>query len=114
MLITFKSKAAAEVVMYKEHARRILELFGKSPEQGIITPEETAGALKKLEAEISDSKLHHPAEDIRHDINVHRRDEEDDSDHEPSNTVSFATRAFPLLEMLRAADKDKQFIVWGV
>mgnify|MGYP000196236713 CR=1 FL=1 len=56
MLITFKSKAAADVVMYKEHASRILELFGKSPDQGIITAEETANALKKLEAEISDSK----------------------------------------------------------
>lgn len=114
MLITFKSKAAAEVVMYKEHARRILELFGKSPEQGIITPDETASALKKLEAEIKDSQLHHPVEDIRHDIKVHRHENDDDSEHELSNAVSFATRAFPLLEMLRAADKDKQFIMWGV
>jgi hypothetical protein len=114
MLITFKSKAAAEVVMYKEHASRILSLFGKSSDQGIITPDETASALKKLEAEISDSKLHHPAEDMRHDISVHHRDNNDDSDHEQSNAVTFATRAFPLLEMLRAADKHKQFIVWGV
>jgi predicted metalloendopeptidase len=114
MLITFKSKAAADVVMYKEHASRILELFGKSPDQGIITAEETAGALKKLEAEISDSKLHHPAEDMRHDVNIHHRETEEDSEHERGNTVSFATRAFPLLEMLRAAHKDKQFIVWGV
>lgn len=114
MLITFKSKTAADVVMYKEHASRILDLFGKSPEQGIITADETASALEKLEAEISDSKLHHPAEDIRHDVNVHRRDTNEDSEHERGNTVSFATRAFPLLEMLRAANKDKQFIVWGV
>lgn len=114
MLITFKSKAAAEVVMYKTHASRILDLFGKSSEQGIITPDETASALEKLEAEISDSKLHHPGEDIRHDIKVHHRNDDEDSDHEPSNEVSFATRAYPLLEMLRAADKSKQFIVWGV
>jgi replicative DNA helicase len=114
MLITFKSKAAADVVMYKEHARRILELLGKSPEQGVITSEETPDALKKLEAEINDSKQHHPAEDIRHDVNVHRRDEDEDSEHEPSNVVSFATRSFPFLEMLRNAEKNKQFIVWGV
>ena len=114
MLITFKSKAAADVVMYKEHASRILDLFEKSPDQGIITADETAGALKKLEAEISDSKLHHPAEDMQHDVNVHRRETDEDSEHERGNTVSFATRAFPLLEMLRAAHKDKQFIVWGV
>ena len=114
MLITFKSKSAADVVMYKEHARRILELLGKSAEQGVITFEETAEALKKLEAEISDSKRHHPVEDIRHDIHVHHRDEDEDSEHEPSNKVSFATRSFPFLEMLRAANKDKQFIVWGV
>lgn len=114
MLITFKSKSAADVLMYKEHAGRILELFGKSPEQGIITAEETASALKKLEAEISESKLQEQAQDIRHDANGDRRDADEDGEHERVKTVSFATRAYPLLEMLRAADKDKQFIVWGV
>ncbi|MET0855455.1 MAG: DUF1840 family protein, partial [Telluria sp.] len=29
MLITFTSKAAAEVTMYKEHAKRMLDLLGK-------------------------------------------------------------------------------------
>jgi hypothetical protein len=28
--------------------------------------------------------------------------------------VSFAARAFPLLEMLRAAQRQQQFVMWGV
>lgn len=114
MLITFKSKAASDVTMYKEHAQRILDLFGKATERGVITPDETSGAIRRLEEEIADSKRHHPAEDIRRDVSVHHRDEAEDNEHEPAEFVSFATRAWPLLEMLRAADRDKQFIVWGV
>jgi hypothetical protein len=108
MLIIFKSKAAADIVMYKSHAEPILKLFGKTVEQGVITAEETAGAIARLEAEIAagkqqaaEEKKHHP---------------ETDEEPEPAanQSVSFATRAFPLLDMLRAAHNARQFVMWGV
>ena len=37
MLVTFKSKAAAEVLMYEDHAKRILDLLNKDVKRGIIT-----------------------------------------------------------------------------
>jgi len=107
MLITFKSKAAAEVVMYKEHAKPILDLLHKDVERGVITAAETASAIAKLEAEIAASRLPPPEA-------VQRDDDGDDNEHEPVEAVSFSTRAYPLLEMLRAAQRDGRDVVWGV
>jgi len=108
MLITFKSKAAAELVMYKIHAKPILDLLGKNIDQGIITAEETADAITKLEAAIAASKRDQLPENLQ----------SDDPDEEPPQglaaKVAFSTRAFPLLEMLKAANRTKQFVMWGV
>lgn len=108
MLITFKSKAAAELVMYKIHAKPILDLLGKNIDQGIITAEETADAITKLEAAIAASKRDQAPENLQ----------SDDADEEPPQglaaKVTFSTRAFPLLEMLKAANRTKQFVMWGV
>lgn len=114
MLITFKSKAAPEVIMYKEHAKRILDLFHKDLDRGVLTAAEMAGALAKLEAEIADSRAHPVSEEVRHDIDEHHNASGDDSDHEAAENVSFSTRAYPVLEMLRAAQRDAQDVVWGV
>lgn len=114
MLITFKSKAAAEVVMYKEHAKRILDLLHKDLERGVITAAETASAIAKLDTEIAESRLHSVSEEVQHDVAAHHGDSGDDNDHEPVEIVTFSSRAYPLLEMLRAANKEQCDILWGV
>ena len=40
MLVTFKSDADADIVMYRKHAEPILQMLGKDVERGILTPEE--------------------------------------------------------------------------
>ena len=110
MLITFKSKAAADVIMYKTHAQPIFDLLKKSPDQGVITAEEIPDALAKLEAEIAESKRE-LSDDAQDDT---KNDANDDYETGHKQTVSFAVRAFPFLEMLRAAQREKQFIMWGV
>ncbi|MBC3810066.1 DUF1840 domain-containing protein [Undibacterium aquatile] len=112
MLIIFKSKAAAEIVMYKEHARRILDLLNKDVEQGIITTAELPAAIASIEAAIAESKIHSVSTEVAHDVNAHQN--ENDDEHEKPATVSFATRAFPVLEMLQAAQKMQKDVVWGV
>jgi len=114
MLITFKSKAAAEVTMYEQHARRILDLFGKDVKRGVITAAETPSAIARLEAEIAESRLHPVSDEVVHDIDAHHGDQGDDNDHEDPQIVTFATRAYPLLEMLRAARTDNADVLWGV
>jgi hypothetical protein len=114
MLITFKSKAAAEVLMYEEHAKRILDLLNKDVKRGVITSAEAPTAVAKLEAEIAESRLHPTSEEVRRDVLAHHGEEGDDNEHEPVEFVSFATRVYPLLEMLRAAQQNKQDVMWGV
>lgn len=113
MLITFKSKAYPEVMMYQEHAKRILDLLNKEPEMGVITSEEAARAVQLLEHEIDESRKHPSTDEVEQDIKAHRGDE-DDPDHEQSEVVSFATRAYPMLEMLRAARDQHCDILCGV
>lgn len=114
MLITFKSKAAADVLMYEEHAKRILDLLHKDAKRGVITAAESGNAVATLEAEIAGSKAHHPSEELERDVAAHNGAGGDDHDHEKMQFVSFATRAYPLLEMLRAAQQEQQPVVWGV
>ena len=112
MLVTFKSKAAAEVIMYEEHAKLLLDPIRKDVKRGVITAAEAATAVARIEAAVNESKRHPSAEADKSDATAHR--EGDDDDRELSQSVSFATRAYPLLDMLRAAQKSGNDVLWGV
>jgi hypothetical protein len=106
MLITFKSKAAADVPMYPEHAKMLLSVVGKpfepeSAPRGIITAAEAPAALAKLKSAADASR---------------RNEKETGRDEEPGQPlpVGFAQRAFPLIDMLERATKDQRDVVWGV
>ena len=115
MLITFKSKAAADIVMYKEHAQRILDLLEKDINRGIITHADTQKAISAIEAAIQDSRAHSVSDFVKHDVNSHPQpNTAGDHDHERVEQVSFASRAFPLLQMLKAANEQGNDVVWGV
>ena len=109
MLITFKSKAAADLLMYKTHAKPLLDALGKDVDQGIITAEDMAAAIATLENEITLSKRQ-PAVDHDH---IDSKDSYGD-ELESGKQVSVSARAFPLLEMMRAAQKEDAFVMWGV
>lgn len=113
MLITFKSKSYPDVMMYQEHAKRILDLLNKEPEIGVITSAEAARAVELLEQEIEESRKHPSTDEVEQDIKAHQADE-DDPDHEQVEMVSFSTRAYPMLEMLRSARDHQTDILWGV
>lgn len=113
MLIKFKSKAAADVVMYEEHAKVILDLLGKDTKQGIITAEQAGPAIAAIEAESERIKRLAEEEAAK---NGQAQEDAFDSGQQGGEApvVKFSTRAYPLLEMLRAADKAGQPVVWGV
>jgi hypothetical protein len=112
MLVKFRSKAAADVTMYEEHAKQILDLLNKDVKRGIITAAEAAGAIDILEKEIAESKLH--PEDQQPDTGMQNEEQDDDKEQQRRQHVSFATRVYPLLEMLRAAQKGKYDVMWGI
>ena len=114
MLITFKSKSYPDVMMYQEHAKRILDLLNKEPEIGVITAAEASRAVELLEHEIEESRKHQPTDEVEQDVKAHRGDDDDDVEHEQAEVVSFSTRAYPMLEMLRSARDHKTDILWGV
>lgn len=115
MLITFTSKAAAEVTMYKEHARRALELLHKNVDRGVLTFAETANAIKVIEEAVAESRAHPISEEVVHDIEAHTDDDdkEHEHEHEAAPKVSFSARMFPLLDMLRAAHKKQHDVIWS-
>jgi bisphosphoglycerate-independent phosphoglycerate mutase (AlkP superfamily) len=113
MLITFKSKAHSDVVMYRENAQRILDLLQKDAVRGAITAEEAVHAVSVIEGEVQDSRKHHATNEVEQDIRANHGSGEH-MEHQPAQTVSFAARAFPLLEMLRAARDQGADVLWGV
>ncbi len=114
MLVTFKSKAAADVVMYESHAKPILDLLHKDLTRGVITAAESAAAIALLEKQVNNSKAHDAAEALERDVHKHHNANGDDHGHEKIEPVTFSARVYPLLDMLREAQKGNFDILWGV
>ncbi|HLS17287.1 MAG TPA: DUF1840 domain-containing protein [Paenalcaligenes sp.] len=107
MLVVFESKAAARILMLGQHARTVLQAAGKLgpgqelPERGVFTAEQLAEAIGHLEAALSEDEGYQP------------QDDDDDKPHPISEKVSLTQRAYPLLEMLRAAEKMQTNVMWS-
>ncbi len=115
MLMTFKSKSSPELLMYQEHAQRILDLLHKNPTRGVITAAEAGAALAVLEKEVADSKLlQQQAEAAARKKEKEEKEEDEEENTKKPATVGFSARAYPLLEMLRTAEKNGHDITWGV
>jgi hypothetical protein len=101
-LVTFRSKAAGAIIMYADAAQRLLELIGKPmAERGVITSAQVEPALASLLAAIALEKGSGAAAD-------------DADAAPPARHVSLAQRAFPLIEMLRAAQRRQVDVTWGI
>jgi polyhydroxyalkanoate synthesis regulator phasin len=109
MLIIFKSKAAAEIVMYKKHLQEIFTFLDKDLDRGVITAAEAKDVIIKIESYIQE-----------HQKNTENSDPYDDEDmdeiekHKQLQEVSLSARLYPLLEMLQDANKKQTDILWGV
>ncbi|MFN4148003.1 MAG: DUF1840 domain-containing protein [Rhodocyclaceae bacterium] len=110
MIVTFKSRASADVIYFGDVAKRLIELMGKEvSEQGIVTVEQLPEAIARLKAAIAADK------------EAHRRliqAEEPDFEAAPGGAerprISLTQRALPLLMMLEESLAAKEPVVWGV
>ena len=108
MLITFKCRSAPDVVMLENLAQYLLGIIGKRlGERGVINHDELGVAISKLEAAIVTDKQ----ERAEHEGHFHENEEGHEHHEIP---IGLAQRAFPFLDMLRAAQKDNTDIVWGL
>jgi hypothetical protein len=111
-LVVFRSKAAAEIYMFAETARRLLRIVGKddASERGVIRAEETGDALSRLTAAVEREK-----DELRQERSRREQDERaGDARAEQALPVTLGQRAFPLVEMLRAAQRKQVDVTWGV
>lgn len=104
MIVTFKSKASSDVIMFGDAAHALMKIMGKDPDpKGIITPEQLPDAIAALKAAIEES---------------HRQpgpDEEAEAEKPAmAQHVSLAQRAVPLLELLEWSLKQQTPVTWGV
>ncbi|MFN6961254.1 MAG: DUF1840 domain-containing protein [Rhodocyclaceae bacterium] len=110
MIITFKSRASADVIYFGDVARRLIELMGKEPaEQGIVTIEQLPEAIARLKAAIAADKESH-----RQLVQVDEPGYETPPDGGMRPLVSLTQRALPLLMMLEESLAAKEPVVWGV
>ena len=107
-LVIFRSKAAADITMFAENARRIFEIIGR-PEsaRGVITAEQVPDALQRLTDAVAQEKAQ------QKEASADTGNDEPESKPTQSRGVTFSQRAFPLIEMLRAAQKKNAHVTWG-
>jgi Domain of unknown function (DUF1840) len=111
MSITFKSKAAADVLMLDAHAKALIKAMGKDGDgdhaaRGIVTADQTSAAMAGIEAAIA-------AEVVQREA-LKKQALADGKPEPVFDPVTLRHRATPLLAMLRAAQAQKLEVVWGV
>jgi hypothetical protein len=110
VIIEFKSKAAGVFFMTEPVAKLVFTAMGREfTPKGIFTEEQVPQVRAKLAAVVKASQ-----QQDRQALNQH-----DDAVSLGQNStkdlpVGLSQRAFPLLEMLTAAEKKKVSVVWGV
>lgn len=110
MLVTFKSDASADVIMFGDAAKKLIRILGKDAEdpKGIVTVEQLPGAIARLRAAIEEDRARQ-AERAADDEN-----EQDNDRKGMAAPVGLAQRAWPLLDMLEASQREGVPVVWGV
>jgi len=107
MLIVFRSKAAADVLMLSRHAAPVLHAAGKllnqdtdAPERGVFTVAQLAGAIAGIErASAQGDASQAPMQD-------------DEPIPAMEQAVSLRQRAYPVLDMLRQAQAKGVDVMW--
>ncbi|WP_018412730.1 DUF1840 domain-containing protein [Methyloversatilis thermotolerans] len=104
MIVTFKSRATADTLMFGENAEQLLQAIGKPFEaRGIITLEQLPAAIAALKAAVAASR------ETERSVA-----EDDDEDRPPAMLmpVSLAQRAAPLVEQLERSLQAGEPVIW--
>lgn len=110
MLITFKSTASNDVLMFDTAAKDFLRCIGKAPDEatGIITVDQLPAAIDSVRAAIAADKGK-PLTAVA-DSGKAAAGEDDEHDER----VGFGQRAVPMLELMERALAERAPVVWGV
>lgn len=105
-IITFKSRAAGDVIMFGKVAKVLLEVIGKDPAdtRGIVTVAQLPGAIAALRDAVAADKARTPA----------TSDNPDDEDvpRGMEGPVALWQRAAPLIELMQYSLAEEQPVIW--
>ncbi|MEC7309048.1 DUF1840 domain-containing protein [Vibrio crassostreae] len=104
MLITFSCKAHASVTMFGEVGLQFIKMLGHSGTiPGAVDASEVPQALNNLRVAIASEQSKQ----------VEQENVGDDNEEEAVEaSVNIGSRAFPLVELLKAAIKDECEVMW--
>lgn len=106
MLVTFRTPAYADIMMFGDIAIQLLKLMGHSGAvPGALLAEDIPEALDRLKKAIAAQPAAAPEQEKKD-----RDDEDEDKENEPP--VSLAHRALPLIELLTAAAAARCNVLW--
>jgi hypothetical protein len=107
VLVTFSSKAGADILMLAQHAKPLLTIIGKTDDKdllmrGVFMPEQLKEAIMRLEQAIAAEP---------------KQTHEDDQDSDlPKDAltmpVGLRQRSFPLLDLLKRAQTQQVPVMW--
>jgi hypothetical protein len=107
-MITFRSRASSDVMMFDDVAKRMMDLMGKEhTARGVITVEQLPEAIARLKAAIAADKALHAGE-------LDAPESEPVPGGGQRAYVGLAQRATPLVELLQYSLKDETPVTWGV
>ena len=98
----FKSKATGDLIMLGPNGDQLMRLIGREPAlKGIIEVAAMADVIRQLEAAVAAEEAVRQAEGERDDSAAERK-------------VGLRQRVWPMVEMLRRAERAGHPVVWGV
>jgi hypothetical protein len=106
-MIVFRSDAAADIMMFDDVAKRMMEIVGREfSTRGIITVEQLPDAIAKLRGAIAADRSAHAGE--------YDRPELEEAPGGKRAYVGVAARAVPLAEMFEYSLKAEKPVMWGI
>jgi hypothetical protein len=103
MLVTFKTDAHADIIMFGDVAQTLLKLMGQSGRiPGALLAADIPQALARLKAAVAE----HP------DLALDPAPPSRQGDDEPGRHVSLANRALPLIDLLTTAAARGKNVMW--
>ncbi|MDB5801258.1 MAG: hypothetical protein JWL63_2197 [Rhodocyclales bacterium] len=104
MLITFKSRAAGDVLMLGNNGQQMLAIIGKDAKdpRGIVTLEQLPAAIAALKATAAADRAK----------GTPQAGDDDDAPRGMAAPVGLAQRIVPLLELFEFAARDKEPVIW--
>lgn len=111
MLVTFRSTATESITMFQDVAVQLLKLMGATGRiPGALSPDDVGPALQRLESATEQIKASTHATAAQPADNEDSRNEDEDQDREPP--IDIATRAVPLLSVMKRAAAAHAELMW--